>query len=78
MMSNFSRTHEPFVILYLVLHFAEVQKCGIVCQVEFNVTLSLSHEKLSPLYEHLVLFLYHSLHFDNIKTFVSLHARMQL
>ena len=26
-MSHFSPSHEPFVILYLVLHFLEVRKC---------------------------------------------------
>ena len=27
-LSHFSPSHEPFVILYLVLHFSEVWKCG--------------------------------------------------
>ena len=29
-MSHFSRSHEPLVVLYLVLHFSEVWKCGKV------------------------------------------------
>ena len=31
-LSHFSPSHEPFVILYLVLHFSEVWKCGKVRQ----------------------------------------------
>ena len=48
-MSHFSPSHEPFVILYLVPHFSEVFYSTEVwnCwQVDFNVALSLSHEKL--------------------------------
>ena len=29
-LSHFSPSHEPLVILYLVLHFSEVWKCGVV------------------------------------------------
>ena len=39
-MSHFSPGHEPPVILYLVLHFSEVWKCGEVWQRQDNVTLS--------------------------------------
>ena len=38
-MSPFSPSHDPSVILYLVLHFSEVWKCGIVWQSKDNVTL---------------------------------------
>ena len=38
-MSPFSLRHDPSVILYLVLHFSEVWKCGIVWQSKDNVTL---------------------------------------
>ena len=27
---HFSASHEPFVIIFLVLHFSEVFKCGIL------------------------------------------------
>ena len=51
-LSHFSPSHEPFVILYLVLHFPDVWKCGIVRQSKDNVTLfpqalTLCHSLLS-------------------------------
>ena len=76
-MSHFSPSHEPFVILYLVPHFSEVWKGRIVWQIEFNCTLSLSHEKLSALYAHLVLFLYGFLHFS-LRTIFILNSRYTL
>ena len=45
-LSHFSPSHEPFVILYLVPHFSEVLKCGKVRQSKDNVTLS-----YTPIYE---------------------------
>ena len=39
-MSHFSPSHEPLVILYLVLHFSEVWKCGMVRQSKDIVALS--------------------------------------
>ena len=59
---------------FFTSYFSEVWKCGIVWQVEFNVALSLSHEKLSALYEHLVLFLYRFLHFS-LRTILILNRR---
>ena len=47
---HFSPSHEPFVILYLVLHFPEVWKCGKVRQSKDNVSLSPSHEPFVILY----------------------------
>ena len=38
-MSPFSPSHDPSVILYLVLHFSEVWKCGIVWKSKDNVTI---------------------------------------
>ena len=38
-MSPFSPSHDPSVILYLILHFSEVWKCGIVWKSKDNVTL---------------------------------------
>ena len=51
-LSHFSPSHEPFVILYLVLHFSEVWKCGIVLQSKdivalFPQALTLCHSLLS-------------------------------
>ena len=42
-----TRGHEPLVILYLVLHFSEVWKCGKVWQSQYNVTRTLCHSLLS-------------------------------
>ena len=49
-LSHFSPSHEPFVILYLVLHFQEVWKCGKVRQSKDIVSLSPSHEPFVILY----------------------------
>ena len=38
-LSHFFPRHKPFVILYLVLHFSEVWKCGKVQQSKDNVIL---------------------------------------
>ena len=51
-MSHFSASLEPFVILYLVLHFSEVWKFGIVRQSMDNVTLS--PQALTPCLSFLV------------------------
>ena len=45
-MSHLSPSHEPLVILYLVAHFSEVWKCGIVRQSKDNLT-TLCHSLLS-------------------------------
>ena len=42
-LSHFFPRHEPFVILYLVLHFSEVWKCGKVRQSQDNVILFPRH-----------------------------------
>ena len=49
-LSHFSPSHEPLVILYLVPHFSEVWKCGKVRQSEDIVALSPNHEPLVILY----------------------------
>ena len=49
-LSHFSPSHEPFVILYLVLHFPEVWKCGKVRQSKDIVSLFPSHEPFVILY----------------------------
>ena len=49
-MSNFSPCRDTSVILYLVLLFPEVWKCGKVRQSKDNVTLFPSHEPFVILY----------------------------
>ena len=49
-LSHFFPSHEPFVILYLVLHFSEVWKCGKVRQSKDIVALFPSHEPFVILY----------------------------
>ena len=49
-LSHFFPSHEPFVILYLVLHFSEVWKCGKVRQSKDIVDFSPSHEPFVILY----------------------------
>ena len=49
-MSHFSPGHEPFVILYLVLHFSVVGKCGKSDKVRVMSHFSPSHESFVILY----------------------------
>ena len=61
MLSHFSPSHKPFVIHYLVLHFSEVWKCGILSH--FSKARILSH--FSASHEPFVI-LYLVLHFSEV------------
>ena len=70
-MSHFFPSHEPFFILYLVLHFLEVWKCGIVWQSQDNVTLFLlsKYAKMTRKMNrgHFVFFMIYVQHLHNLR-----------